>query len=198
MPTLTATLVLASSSPRRRELLATLGLPHLVEGSGIPELRAPDEAPASYARRLAAAKASDVAQRFAEGVVVLGADTIVVVDGDVLEKPVSAGDAAAMIARLSGRTHEVVTAVALVRRPTGVVAESQTTTRVTFRALGEADIARYVASGDGDGKAGAYAVQGLGAGLVTRIEGSYTNVVGLPAAEVLALLADAGLLAEWP
>jgi septum formation protein len=198
MPTLCAPLVLASSSPRRREILATLGLPHLVEGSGIPEERAPDESPVAYARRLAAAKATDVAGRFAEGVVVLGADTIVVVEGDVLEKAATHDEAAAMIARLAGRTHEVVTAVALVQRPTGVIAESQTTTRVTFRALTSDEIARYAGSGDGDGKAGAYAVQGLGAGLVERVEGSYTNVVGLPATEVLALLRAVGVLEQWP
>jgi len=198
MPTLRAPLVLASSSPRRREILATLGLPHLVEGSGIPEERAPGETPIAYTSRLAAAKANDVATRFAEGVTVLGADTIVVVDGDVLEKAATHDEAAAMIARLAGRTHEVVTAVALVQRPAGLVAESQTTTRVTFRALTSAEITRYAASGDGDGKAGAYAVQGLGAGLVDRIEGSYTNVVGLPATEVLALLREAGVLEQWP
>jgi len=198
MSTLRTPLVLASSSPRRREILATLGLPHLVEGSGIPEERAPSETPLAYTRRLAAAKATDVATRFAEGVAVLGADTIVVVDGDVLEKAATHDEAATMIARLAGRTHEVVTAVALVQRPMGLVAESQTTTRVTFRALTSAEIARYAASGDGDGKAGAYAVQGLGAGLVDRIEGSYTNVVGLPATEVLALLREAGVLEQWP
>lgn len=198
MPTLSASLVLASSSPRRREILATLGLHFLIEASGVPELRAPGEAALAYAQRLAAAKALDVAARFADGTVVLGADTVVVVDGDVLEKAPDAEAAAAMIARLAGRAHEVVTAMALVRRPAGVIAEVQITTRVTFRALDAAAIARYVATGDGDGKAGAYAVQGVGSGLVTRIEGSYSNVVGLPAAELLDLLSDAGVLTEWP
>ena len=198
MPKLSAALVLASASPRRRAILETLGLPFLVEASGVPELRAPDEPAIAYAQRLAAAKASDVATRFAEGTLVLGADTVVVVDGDVLEKAATPQEAAAMIARLSGRTHEVVTALALVRRPTGLLAETQIATRVTFRGLDAAMIDRYVASRDGEGKAGAYAVQGLGAGLVTRIEGSYLNVVGLPAAELLALLESAGVLAEWP
>ncbi len=198
MPTLTASLVLASASPRRRAILETLGLPCFVEASGVPEVRAEGEPAVAYAQRLAAAKATDVATRFADGTVVLGADTVVVVDGDVLEKAASPAQAAAMIARLAGRTHEVVTAMALVRRPTGVVAEAQVTTRVTFRALDAGMIARYVATGDGDGKAGAYAVQGVGAGLVTRIEGSYLNVVGLPAAELLDLLSSAGVLVEWP
>ena len=198
MPSLSASLVLASSSPRRRAILETLGLPFLVEASGVPELRAPGEAAVAYAQRLAAAKAADVATRFSDGTVVLGADTVVVVDGDVLEKAASADEAAAMIARLAGRTHDVVTAMALVRRPAGLVAEAQVTTRVTFRSLDAAAIGRYVASGDGDGKAGAYAVQGLGSGLVTRIDGSYLNVVGLPAAELLDLLASAGVLVEWP
>jgi septum formation protein len=198
MPKLSASLVLASASPRRRAILETLGLPFFVEASGVPELRAPDEPAVAYARRLAAAKATDVATRFAEGTVVLGADTVVVVDGEVLEKPMDLDDAAAMIARLAGRTHEVVTAMALARRPAGLVAEAQITTLVTFRALDAAMIARYVASGDGEGKAGAYAVQGVGAGLVTRIEGSYLNVVGLPAAELVDLLEAAGVLTEWP
>lgn len=198
MPSLSASLVLASSSPRRRAILETLGLTFLVEASGVPELRVSGEAAVAYARRLAAAKAADVATRFVDGTVVLGADTVVVVDGDVLEKAATTDEAVAMIARLAGRTHEVVTAMALVRRPAGLVAEAQVTTRVTFRALDAAAIERYVASGDGDGKAGAYAVQGLGSGLVTRIDGSYLNVVGLPAAELLDLLSSAGVLAEWP
>lgn len=198
MPKLAATLVLASASSRRRAILETLGLPFLVEPSGVPELRAPQEPAVAYARRLAAAKALDVATRFADGVVVLGADTVVVLDEEVLEKPGSAAEAVAMITRLGGRTHEVVTAMALVRRPAGILAEAQVTTRVTFRALDPGMGERYVATGDGDGKAGAYAVQGIGAGLVTRIEGSYLNVVGLPAAELIDLLTSAGVLTQWP
>lgn len=198
MPRLLASLVLASSSPRRRAILETLGLPFLVDASGVPEVPALGESALDYTRRLAAAKALDVAPRFADGTVVLGADTIVVVDGDVLEKPESAEHAVEMIGRLSGRTHEVVTAMALVRRPEGVIAEMQVTTQVTFRALDADAIARYVASGDGDGKAGAYAVQGLASGLVSRIDGSFLNVVGLPAAELIELLAQVGVLAEWP
>jgi len=198
MPRLLASLVLASSSPRRSAILETLGLPFLVEASGVPEVPTLGESALDYSRRLAAAKASDVAPRFADGTVVLGADTIVVVDGDVLEKPESVAHAIAMIGRLAGRTHEVITAMALVRRPEGVIAETQVTTQVTFRALDADAVARYVASGDGDGKAGAYAVQGLASGLVTRIDGSFLNVVGLPAAELIDLLARVGVLAEWP
>lgn len=194
-------LVLASGSPRRREILGALGLEFRVHASDVDEMRARGEAAGDYAARLAREKATDVAARLRAELpdaMVLGADTIVVVDGDVLGKPVDDADARAMIARLAGRAHEVTTAVALVSPSRGLCAEGSTTTEVWFRALGPEEIARYVASGDGRDKAGAYAVQGLGSGLVTRVQGSYSNVVGLPAAETLALLRSVGAVGRWP
>jgi septum formation protein len=202
MPRLRATLVLASASPRRRELLATVGLPFSVEVSDVAEERAPGEPPVAYARRLAVAKARAVAARRAPGVLVIGADTIVVAadppEGTVLEKPRDRADARRMIEALSGRTHEVVTAFALVDAPRGPEDVRHVVTRVTFRSLEEAEIAGYVESGEGDDKAGGYAVQGLGAGLVERVDGSYTNVVGLPVAELLVALRARGALEAWP
>ncbi len=195
-------LVLGSASPRRREILGALGLVFRVVASEVGEDREPGEAARSYVERLAREKAMDVAARVREelpSAVVLGADTIVVVDGDILGKPTDDAQAREMIARLAGRAHEVTTAVALVAASGGGRgAQESTTTRVWFRALSPAEVARYVASGDGRDKAGAYAVQGLGSGLVTRVEGSYSNVVGLPAAETLALLRSVGAVGNWP
>jgi septum formation protein len=199
---LSTRLVLASASPRRRELLETLRLPFVVSPSDVPERRAAGEQPVDYARRLAASKASAVAEVQPAGTVVLGADTLVVCDAGtgavVLEKPRDRGDARRMIALLSGRSHDVVTALALVRAPMGQAAIRHVVTRVVFRALDDREIDGYVASGEGDDKAGAYAVQGLGAGLVARVEGSYTNVVGLPVAELIEMLREQRVLEEWP
>jgi septum formation protein len=128
---------------------------------------------------------------------VLGADTIVVIGDEVLEKPRDEADARRMLENLSGRTHEVMTAVALCRGP-ALVASETVCTRVTFAALPLDVVQRYAASGEGLDKAGAYAIQGLGAGIVRAIEGSYTNVVGLPTVETLALLRAAGVVRSWP
>lgn len=189
-------LVLASGSPRRREILTQLGLTFEVVPSEVEEPPRDTELPVDYAVGLAQLKARDVASRFADDSVVLGADTVVVVDNHVLGKPVDGADARAMIARLAGRHHEVITGVSLVGRG-GVDEVLHVTTRVWFRALDEAAQARYADSGEGADKAGAYAIQGLGAGLVTRIEGSYSNVVGLPAAQVVELLTRCSG-ASWP
>lgn len=186
--------VLASASPRRREILETLGLAFEVVPSDVDETPIAGLAPAALATRLAVEKAREVAAR--EPGFVLGADTVVVVDGEVLGKPRDDADAARMIARLAGRAHEVITGVALCSE--GGLEALAVTTRVWFRALDAARIERYVATGEGRDKAGAYAVQGIGAGLVTRIEGSWSNVVGLPAAETIDLLARAGALGAWP
>ncbi len=190
--------VLASASPRRKEILQTLGLSFEVVPSRVDEaaleLAIDTGAPGVLARALAEAKARDVAER--ERGYVLGADTIVVVDGAVLNKPEDDDDAASMLRRLGGRWHDVVTGVALVW---DAGAESlSVSTRVLFRALSEERIERYVATGEGRDKAGSYAVQGIGAGLVTRIEGSWSNVVGLPAAETVDLLERSGALDGWP
>ena len=180
-----ADLVLASASPRRRELLAQVGVRARVEVADIDESVRPDEQPAAYVRRLALGKARAVAAR-AGGLPVLGADTSVVVDGVVLGKPADAPAAAAMLRQLSGRAHRVLTAVALYAD--GREDWRLSDTQVWFRDLDDGLIGRYVASGEPLDKAGGYGIQGLGGALVTRLEGSYTGVVGLPLAETIDLL----------
>jgi len=176
-------LILASASPRRRELLARLGFVFKVAPADIDETPAPGEAPEALAERLARAKA---AARQRSAYAVLGADTVVVHAGRVLGKPVDAAEAAAMLARLSGGEHDVITAVAVAggRSLHCVVV----TTRVWFRRLDPAEIERYAGAEETLGAAGGYAIQAGAAPFVTRIEGSYSNVVGLPLAETLALL----------
>jgi septum formation protein len=183
-------LVLASASPRRRELLLQIGVPFTVLVADVDERVLAGEPADAYVLRLAVAKANAVVAR-ADAAPVLGADTTVVVDGRILGKPVSADDAFAMLCALSGREHEVLTAVALCAG--GRVATALSRTRVRFRARDDALIARYVASGEPMDKAGAYGIQGFGAVLVERIEGSYSGVVGLPLAETAGLLLAAGI-----
>jgi len=188
-----AVIVLASASPRRADLLASAGVPFIVVSSRVVEERLPGEAPDELVRRLAAAKARAVAAARREGVV-LGADTEVVLEGEVLGKPRDDEAARVMLARLSGRVHDVLSGyevcdVAAGRSEGGVVR-----TRVEFAALSPAEIDAYVATGEPRGKAGAYAIQGRAAGLIRRIEGSYTNVVGLPLREVLEALGRMGAL----
>ena len=196
----TRPLILASQSPRRRELLTRLGLAFEVAPADLDETRRATESPEAYVVRLAEEKARAIASRVAASPphAVLGADTTVVLDGAVLNKPADLGESERMLRALSGRTHVVHTGVALVLAPEQAVRTVVVATRVTFRVLPEATITRYVASGEGLDKAGAYGIQDLGAALVHTIDGSYTNVVGLPAAETVTLLEDAGVLAEWP
>ena len=177
-------LILASQSPRRRELLATAGIPFTVRVREVEEIRAPGEPPDAYARRLAYAKAEAAWEGRNE--IVLGADTIVVLDQDVLEKPRNAADARAMLRRLAGREHTVITGICL-RHPGGVHIDS-TATRVRFTPLTEAEIDAYVASGEPMDKAGAYAIQGLASKFVERVEGCYFNVIGLPLSQVYRYL----------
>lgn len=193
-------LVLASGSPRRREILGTLGLRFSVCPSAVEEQARPGEGPEPMARRLAREKALEVAERgeVEVGAYVLGADTVVVVGDEVLGKPADDAEARAMLERLGGRWHRVVSGVALARQGEGAIEDLAVTTRVRFRPLDAGRIDRYVATGEGRDKAGAYAVQGIGSGLVDRIEGSYTNVVGLPAAETVALLERHGAVEAWP
>jgi septum formation protein len=198
-------LLLGSGSPRRREILANLRIPLVVHVAGADESTRAGEDAAAYLERVVLAKLTAVAAVYAPGSgaaeelratrVVLVADTSVIDGGAILGKPADVGEAEAMIARLAGRTHEVWTRFAL-GAPTAeprVLHAETVVTRVTFRALTPARIRAYAESGEGLDKAGAYAVQGLGAGLVANIEGSYTNVVGLPACEVLVALERLGL-----
>lgn len=180
------TLVLASASPRRRELLEGLGWRVLVCPAEVDETPLPDEGARDYVLRLAEAKARAAASTAPRpDLPLLAADTTVVLDGELLGKPADNAEAAAMLRRLSGRIHEVWTGVCLLR-PTWRAALAADCTRVEFAVLDEPEIAAYVASGEPRGKAGAYAIQGRAGQFIPRIEGSYSNVVGLP----LALLRD--------
>jgi septum formation protein len=181
-------LVLASQSPRRSEILRQAGIPFTVRVADVDESVLAGESPADYVRRLAAAKANAIDA--AEGETVLGADTTVVIDGEILAKPADAADARRMLARLSGRRHEVLTGVCL-RRGARATCE-YVTTGVVFASLTDAEIVEYVASGEPMDKAGAYAIQGLASKFVERIEGDYFNVMGLPVALVYRLLRDGG------
>jgi septum formation protein len=180
-------LLLASTSPQRRAILEQLRLPFDVVAPRYEERDEPGLLPVELVRRHAEGKAQSVAGE-AGNRPVLGVDTAVVLDGEVFGKPRNEADAERMIERLGGRTHEVVSGLCVVTP--GWTATLDETTRVTFRTLTPRDLARYVGSGEWAGRAGGYAVQGLGAGLVERIEGDYLNVVGLPAAALVRLLAE--------
>ncbi len=182
-------IVLASASPRRRTLLAQLGLDVTVQPAAVDETPAAGEAPARYVERLAREKALAVAAGH-PGRIVLGADTAVVLDGEILGKPRDERHAFDMLGRLMGRWHEVLTAVCAVRD--GARHEQVAATRVRLRLIEPAEMAAYWASGEPADKAGAYAIQGLGAIFVERIEGSYSAVMGLPLFETAALLAELG------
>lgn len=178
-------LILASSSPRRRQLLEMLGIPIRVIPPDLPEVRRPVETPIDYVERLAREKALSV-----PGPLVLGADTTVIVRDQVLEKPSSVADALRMLRKLQGRTHQVVTSVALVAD--GALHQSTDITNVTFRRADDAMLEAYVATGEPMDKAGAYGIQGYGAALVERIEGDFFSVMGLPIRLVLNLLEQSG------
>lgn len=190
---------LASRSPRRAALLRELGLRFEVAPSNIPEIRAPGQTPGEYALATALAKAQAAAAANADELPVLGADTDVVLDGEILGKPRNRDDALAMLARLSGRAHEVLSAVAVVSED-----QEETTlvvTRVEFGVISPQAAAAYWNTGEPRDKAGAYAIQGGAARWVRRIEGSYTGVVGLPLYETVQLLATFGInvsLGEQP
>ncbi len=186
-------LVLASASPRRRELLRQLGVDFTQRALDLPEQATPDEKPRAYVERLARAKAEQGWQKLRTGqpLLVLGADTEVVLRGSVLGKPADQESALAMLGRLGGRTHEVLTAVALCdgRRTRCLLSAS----RVRLRRITTAEAEAYWASGEPAGKAGGYAIQGRGALFVEHLEGSYSGVMGLPLYETAALLREFGL-----
>lgn len=199
-------LLLGSSSPRRREILTTLGLPLRIVGAEVDETGRAGEGAGAYLDRVALAKLAAIQARpEAEGAgAILVADTAVILDGAALGKPRDEADARAMIRALAGREHEVWTRFAVAGPAGGELAGAAplhaetVVTRVRFRALDDEEIAGYAATGEGLDKAGAYAIQGIGAYAVARIEGSYSNVVGLPACEVIAALRGAGLLGRFP
>ncbi|MBI5084701.1 MAG: septum formation inhibitor Maf [Acidobacteria bacterium] len=184
-------IVLASQSPRRRELLAQAGFTFIVRVPAVEEIHQPGESPSDYVQRLAAAKAAAVQASGEEWV--LAADTTVVVGSHILEKPASPADAARMLRLLSGRDHAVITGVCLRHGSQSWSAIESTTVR--FAPLSEAEILAYAASGEPLDKAGAYAIQGLASRFIPRIDGCYFNVVGLPIALVYRLLRDAGYTA---
>lgn len=181
-------LILASASPRRAELLRAAGFDFDVIITHVDESVRPGETPRVYVRRLAAEKSAAALWSRPTDDVVLAADTTVVVDDEILAKPADDAEAAAMLRKLSGRRHDVLTGVSL-RRGAFELGRVEMT-RVEFSALTEADIAWYVASGEGRDKAGAYAIQGLASRFIPRIDGSYSNVVGLPVAAVFELLTE--------
>ncbi len=211
------TFILASSSPRRRELLASLGIDFTIIRPQVDETQHPGEAPLDYVARLSREKAAAVAAQVNEPAAVLAADTVVILGadtlgiderGDILGKPADAAEARAMLRRLRGRTHQVCTALTLLRvntagarrassqpLPEGVSPTTRVTrTDVTMRDYTDAEIEAYIATGDPFDKAGSYAIQHAGFNPVARIDGSYTNVVGLPLETLRAMLADIG----WP
>ena len=189
--------ILASASPRRKRLLEGAGLVFdvVLAPPDVEEGIAPGLGAEAEAMRRARAKAGFVAKTHS-GALVLGADTVVVLDGEILGKPSSVDDASRMLGLLSGRTHEVITAFALLGA--GSRQEEAVMTKVSFREIDEETIGRYAESGEPMDKAGAYAIQGLGGSLVDRVEGSYTNVVGLPVAEVLKVFMRCGVVTDAP
>ncbi len=189
VPPADSPIVLASSSPRRRQLLEMLRIPFEVEPSGIDEVVHPGEAPRDYVLRVAREKGQAVARRRPDALV-LSADTEVVLDGEVFGKPADAAGAVGMLLRLQGRTHQVLTGVTVAHG--GRLEQALDVTAVTFRPADESSLSDYVATGEPLDKAGAYAVQGLGGALIARIEGDVFGVMGLPLRLVIDLLAKFG------
>ena len=185
-------IILASSSPRRAEILRQAGIPFEVLATNSDESRRDNESPVELVLRLAKANANAAASRTSGPAIVLGADTEVVVDGQVLGKPASADDARAMLQQLSGRAHDVITGLALIRMPGNALRVEHETTRVTFAVMSDEEIADYIATGEPFDKAGAYAIQGIGGRYVARIEGCYFNVMGLPLARLYRMLRESG------
>jgi len=185
-------LILASSSLRRAEILANAGLPFTVLSSPVDESPVPGEAPAALVQRLANAKADVVTARAVSPAIVLGADTVVVLDDKILGKPRSTEEARHMLQQLSGRTHSVLTGVALIRLPDGERRQFVESTLVHFRPITEEELSSYLATGEPHDKAGAYGIQGPAGRYIPRIEGCYFNVVGLPLSRVLTELQSLG------
>lgn len=190
-------LILASASPRRSELLEQIGVSFTVQPANIDETPRPAEAPGDYVERLAREKALAIAVN-APGKKVLGSDTSVVLEGGILGKPATEAEACAMLGQLSGRSHQVMTAIALAEN--NVCQSLLVVVEVTFRALLDDEIAAYVATGEPMDKAGSYGIQGLGGIFVKELKGSYSAVVGLPLQETASLLTNVGcpVWKHWP
>lgn len=186
----TTRIILASQSPRRRELLSLIGIPHAVRPADLDESLLPGEEPVPHAERLARSKSEAIAGR-EPGAVVIGADTIVVLDGEILGKPATALEAQATLRKLSGRTHTVHTAVAVTRD--GRTVSDVESVEVTFRPLTAEQIDAYIATGEPMDKAGAYGIQGFGAVIVERVHGDYFAVMGLALGMLVGLLEQAGV-----
>ena len=189
-------LILASASPRRAEILRSAGIAFNVLSSAVDETPMPGEAPQELVRRLALAKAELVAARAVGPAIVIAADTVVVLEGEILGKPRTSEDARQMLEKLSGRTHTVLTGVTLVRLPDAERREFMETTQVHFAAISNEEILKYLASGEPFDKAGSYAIQGLAGRYIPRIDGCYFNVVGLPLARLCKELAELGWTEE--
>ena len=187
---MTPDVILASQSPRRRELLSLVGITHAVQPADIDETQWPNEDPRAHCERLAREKVATVAEREPDALVI-GSDTIVILDGDVLGKPADDAEARATLGRLSGRSHVVMTAVAV--RWRGQVRSAVEEVGVTFHQLSATEIAEYVATGEPMDKAGAYGIQGYGATIVARVDGDYFAVMGLPLQRLVRLLAELGV-----
>ena len=187
-------LILASTSPRRAEILRAAGFPFSILSSAIDETPYPDESPAALVRRLAAAKAALVSGLSLGPAIVIAADTVVALEGRILGKPRSAEDARHMLQSLSGRTHSVLTGVCLIRSPDAERREFVESTLVHFNQLSEEEISTYLSTEEPFDKAGAYAIQGRAGRYIPRVEGCYFNVVGLPLSRLTAALHELG----WP
>lgn len=194
MATTDPLIVLASASPRRSELLELAGVAFRVAPADIPEEPLPGEEAVEHALRLAEEKADTAAEREPSGRFFIGADTIVVLNGRIMGKPVDEADAVQMLSDLSGQTHEVVTAYAVLDKQSGVSIKRAVRTQVLFKPLSQQEISEYVKTGCPMDKAGAYAIQGGAAHFVREIHGSYTNVVGLPTCELVETLHQLGAL----
>ena len=189
-------LILASSSQRRAEILRDAGIPFSVLSSAVDETPLPGETAGDLVSRLAAAKAELVAARAVGPAIIIAADTVVALDGLILGKPRTSDDARQMLEKLSGRTHSVITGVALVRLPDVERREFTDITQVHFTALSDEEIVKYLSSGEPFDKAGSYAIQGIAGRFIPRIDGCYFNVVGLPLARLCKELAALGWTGE--
>lgn len=190
------TLYLASASPRRSEILDQLGISHELLPQDIDESRIPEETPARYVNRLAVAKAEAALSSLenVHDVACLGSDTTVVCDGEIFEKPLDKEDARRILSTLSGKTHQVLTAVAMATAGSTEVLLSES--EVTFRVLSDSEISNYWSTGEPADKAGAYGIQGFGAMFVKEIKGSYSGIMGLPVLETVSLLSTVGMTAD--